>query len=714
MKRKILCLVLAVSLLAGTMIFHAAAVEDMTVSEDGAAFIREMMANELSANQLAAAESTVNAFARRYDLQLRQTQFDALVDFVMAYGSYVLTSGYQCETVIGSGSYTDLEVANAFCAWVKNGASFDQSRLTRRLREIKLFLYDDYTGTQCVPTVRYLIFNGNGGTLEDNTVLCYTLDAAYGTLPTATRSGKYFAGWYTASSGGAHICNSDTVTQNHTVYAHWSDEAVDSPNEKQDGDTPSDLTPPELKTTEAGVQFIKDHEGFLKYAVWDYSQYSIGYGSRCEAGEFPDGITEEEADYRLRVMLADFEKVVDAVLEKGTVEHTPQQYDAIMSFTYNLGRQWMKEDNQIYQFILYGGYENEMEFVNAIGKWINAGGTPLDGLARRRMSEANLYLNGEYAKTTGRYMRLTFNAMSGEAEYNYAYYRTGEALGALPNATRAGYQLVGWFDKVAGGTQYTEDTTAPGYANYTVYAHWEESDEPTEEPTEPGVEPTESDEPTQKPSESVTVEPTEESTEPGVEPTEAPTEPPHEDFGDVSPNSWYYTPVMTAVNRGLFSGISETEFSPDTTMTRAMLVTVLYRMDGSPEPTSVAPFTDVPRNMWFSKAVDWAYEKGVVNGISATEFGLELSVTREQLTTMLCRYAAACGYDVSARAELTAFADADRVSDYAKDALQWAVAWGILNGYDGKMLPAGEATRAQCAKMLTVFLDRCAEQSQPQ
>lgn len=709
MKRTILCLLLAFGLLAGMMTLEVAATEELHVSDAGVAFIREMMANELSTNQLSAAESAVNGFASRYGLSLRQTQFDALVDFVMAYGSYVLTNGYQCETLIGSGSYTDLEIANAFCAWVKNGASFDQARLTRRLREIKLFLYDDYTGTQCVPTFRYLIFNGNGGSPDDNTVLCYTLDAPYGALPTATRSGKYFAGWYTAASGGTHICNGDTVTQNHTVYAHWSDEAVESPNEKKDGDGTSDLTPPELKTTEAGVQFIKDHEGFLQYAVWDYSQYSIGYGSRCEAGEFPDGITEEEADYRLRVMLADFEKVVDAVLEKGTVEHTPQQYDAIMSFTYNLGRQWMKEDNQIYRFILYGGYENEMEFVNAIGKWINAGGTPLDGLARRRMSEANLYLNGEYAKTTGRYMRLTFNAMSGEAAYNYAYYRTGEPLGALPTATRAGYRLIGWFDKVAGGTQYTAETTAPGYANYTVYAQWEESDEPvTDAPTDT-TEPTEST--TGAPTDT-TEPPTEEPTEPPTEPpTEAPTEPPHEDFSDVSQSSWYYTPVMTAVNRGLFSGISETEFSPDTTMTRAMLVTVLYRMDGSPETTASAPFTDVPQGMWFSKAVDWAYEKGVVNGISATEFGLELSVTREQLTTMLFRYAAACGYDTSARAELTAFADAAQVSDYANGAIRWAVAWGILNGYDGKLLPAGEATRAQCAKMLTVFLDKCGEQA---
>lgn len=701
MKRAILCLALVFGLLVGLLPYEADAVERLSVSDAGAAFISEMMGSAAGQNQLSAAENAVNDFAERYGLTLRQTQFDALVDFVMAYGKYVLNNGYQCETVIGSGSYTDLEIANALCAWVKNGASFDQARLNRRLREIKLFLYDDYTGTQCVPTFRYIIFNGNGGSLEDNTVLCYTLDAPYGELPTATRSGKYFAGWYTASSGGSHICSTDVVTQNQTVYAHWSDTAVDDPNGKKENDEPTELNPPTLKTTEAGIQLIKDHEGFLKYAVWDYSQYSIGYGSRCEAGEFPDGITEEEADYRLRLMIADFEKVVDALLEKeATVEHTPQQYDAIISFTYNLGRQWMNADNQIYQFFLHGGYADEMEFVNAIGKWINAGGKPLDGLARRRMSEANLYINGEYAKTTNRYVRITFNAMSGEGEYSYAYYRTGEAIAALPQATREGYKLTGWFDKAVGGTQYTAETIAPAYGNFTVYAHWEVSDEP----------------PTQEPTTPPTSEPTQEPTEPPTsEPTQEPTEPPkYWDFSDVPQSMWYYTPVMTAVARGLFSGISETQFDPEGTMTRAMFVTVLYRMDGQPEVMGTSSFADVPRGMWFTMAVDWAHQHGVVKGITETQFGLELAVTREQLTTMLYRYAAACGYDVSARAGLDAFPDGNSVSEYAREAMQWAVACGILNGSDGKLLPAGEATRAQCAKMLTVFMDKYATAAQPQ
>ena len=242
--------------------------------------------------QLAAAEQSVNDFIACYDLTLNQQQFDALVDLVMAYGSTILTSGYQIEKVIAAGEYTDVQLANAFCSWVKGSdGSLSQQRLNRRLREIKLFLYGSYTGV-CDATFRYVIFNANGGTLDDNTVLCYAYGGTYAALPTASRSGKYFAGWYTAASGGTHLCNSDTVSQNYTVYAHWSDSAVENPNEPGATDPdpgPEPLPePPELKTTEAGVQFIKDHEGFVEYPMWDYGQYSIGYGSRC-----PDDKLEE-------------------------------------------------------------------------------------------------------------------------------------------------------------------------------------------------------------------------------------------------------------------------------------------------------------------------------------------------------------------------------------------------------------------------------------
>ena len=654
--------------------------QTLTTSEAGIAFVNEMMGGGYGGTaRLAGAEQTVNNFLSRNALSLNQQQFDALVDIVMQYGD-ILTDSYSWCKVIVSGSYTDAQIASAFCAWVKGSdGAFSQQNLNRRIREAKLFLYGSYTG-EGEASFRYLIFNANGGTLEDSTVLCYPYGGTYASLPTAKRSGKYFAGWYTASSGGTHVCNSDAVTQNNTVYAHWSDSAVTDPNggEQTDPDpNPEPLPePPELKTSEAGVQFIKDHEGFLQYAVWDYSQYSIGYGSRCDPEDYPNGITEEEADYLLRVMLADFEQTVDQLLEKSTVEHTQAQYDAVISFTYNLGRQWMSERYAVYQYILYGGYD-EMDFVNTMGSWCKAGGSFVAGLARRRMDEANLYLSGDYALGTKKYLCISYNGAKGEPEYAYRYYKTGEALGTLPTAKRAGYKLLGWYDKLSGGTEYTAQTLAPSYGTYTLYAHWESDPDAPPEP-EP---------------------------EPDPQPTPEPDPLPNISFTDVPESAWYYEWVARAVQIGLFSGMSETEFAPESHMTRAMLVTVLYRMDGEPAVTSKAPFTDVASGQWYSDAVNWAYANGVVNGITQTLFGLNEDITRQQLTTMLYRYARSKGYDCSTLAQLDSFSDAGAVAEYARESMQWTVANGIVSGDGGRLLPNGKATRAQCAKMVAVFYD---------
>lgn len=673
-------------------------VQTYTVSEQGRAFISEMMGGSFSESQLAAAETAVNSFIAAYSLSLDQQKFDALADLVMNYGDYILTSGYRVERVIGSGDYTELDVANALCSWVSEGGSFSQTRLNRRLREIKLFLYGSYDGI-CEASFRYVIFNANGGSLDDNTVLCYPLYGTYSNLPTASRSGYYFAGWYTASTGGTHVLNSDTVGGNQSVYAHWSEGEIEAPNDNDSVIVGNGEWPPlpALKTSEDCIAFIKAHEGFVAYPIADYGQYTIGYGTRYDPNNAPipisTPITEEEADYLLRHMLASFEQVVDAQFAKGTVEHTQAQYDAVISFTFNLGQQWINSDYKIYQYILHGGY-TEMEFVNTIGKWCNAGGSVLTGLARRRMDEANMYLNGDYTKGTSTYFFLQFNGCKGESSEKYRYYKTGEPLGSLPTATRKGYYLTGWYDKVSGGNQYTTETTAPSYVVYTVYAQWAEGEDPNQPPAE-----TDPPEETEPPVETAPPE----ETDPPKE-TDPPVDVPTEGFTDVPADAWFYEPVTLAVEAGLFSGVSENEFQPDGTMSRAMLATVLYRMSGE-ECSSGHPFTDVPEGTWYSDAIAWAYEKGIVKGVSETEFGVEEDVSRQQLVVMLQRYADYRGYDSTQSIGLTDFADADQVAEYALPAVQWAVACGIVNGSDGLLSPNGSATRAQCAKMLMCFLE---------
>ena len=172
--------------------------------------------------------------------------------------------------------------------------------------------------------------------------------------------------------------------ENLIVYAHWSSTPVENPNEDNGGSGEDPVT---LKTSEACIQFIKDHEGFSKFAYWDYGQWTIGYGTRCEKNEFPDGITEEEADQRLRLMLVDFEKWWTTCSMSSPLVHTQSQYDAMISFTFNLGPQWINPKYNIYQYFVYGGY-TEMEFVNTMGRWLSSSSEVVDGLARRRIDEA--------------------------------------------------------------------------------------------------------------------------------------------------------------------------------------------------------------------------------------------------------------------------------------------------------------------------------------
>ncbi len=685
--KRILCSFLLVLCLLTAMCPTTSAASSMKTSDAGIAFLNEMQ-NGASYN-LSSAEAAVNHFMDNYGLTLKQTQFDALVDLVVAYSSSMLSSGYRVETLIGSGSYTDAELASAFCSWVKGSdGSVSETNLRRRLREIKLFLYGSYDGN-CDAQFRYVIFNPNRGSLIDNSVICYPLGEKYGNLPIAQRSGYYFDGWHTTATGGQHLTNGTTVSTNLTVYAHWSETKVDAPNEGAGFELPV------LKISENCVNFIKAHEGFMKYAYWDYSQWTIGYGTRCDPDDYPNGITEEEADYQLRVMLKDFENTVDKALVKGTVQHSQQQYDAIISFTFNLGPQWIKSSNRIYQYILFG-YPTELDFVNSMGAWASAGGKVVQGLMQRRMAEADMYLNGNYERYSSRYFGAELNGGGGTPESKCKYYRAGEALGTLPTATREGYELIGWYTSATGGTKYTTQTVAPT-GTKTFYAIWKQAEEENTNPTDP----TESTQPDTSTSTTTpeTVPPTE-STAP-TEPTEPDVQ---EGFTDVPESAWYASYVAKAVEYGLFSGMSETEFAPEGTMTRAMLVAVIFRQAGSPVGAATSPFTDVVANEWYAPAVHWAYENGVVSGISETVFGVQGSITREQLVTMLYRYAASCGCDISKQADLSNFSDSDRVSDYAFDAMRWAVATGILSGSDGQLLPQGNATRAQCAKIMVDFL----------
>lgn len=178
-------------------------------------------------------------------------------------------------------------------------------------------------------------------------------------------------------------------------------------------------------------------------------------------------------------------------------------------------------------------------------------------------------------------------------------------------------------------------------------------------------------------------------------------------YQDVQQSDWYYSAVSFAYYNGLMNGVADTLFDPNGTMTRAMLVTVLWRLDGG-SADGTSPYTDVPEGTWYTDGVIWATENGIVNGVGNGKFDPNGTVTREQIATILYRYAAYRGVDVSDRASLDLFTDAGAVSDYARAPMQWAVQTKLISGrLDHKQLylaPQSGGTRAEVATILMRFL----------
>ncbi len=180
-------------------------------------------------------------------------------------------------------------------------------------------------------------------------------------------------------------------------------------------------------------------------------------------------------------------------------------------------------------------------------------------------------------------------------------------------------------------------------------------------------------------------------------------------FTDVASSEWYYEAVQYVYNNELMNGMSATTFEPNSTTTRGMIVTMLYRLENEPTAAS-AGFTDVAAGQWYTDAVNWAAANNIVNGYGDDQFGPTDTITREQMMAILYRYAQYKGYDVTASADLSAYTDAANISSYAVSAMQWAVGEGLINGItDTTLVPGGSATRAQVAAILMRFCENVAK-----
>ena len=256
-------------------------------------------------------------------------------------------------------------------------------------------------------------------------------------------------------------------------------------------------------------------------------------------------------------------------------------------------------------------------------------------------------------------------------------YTEGTVTVLPTNVTKPGYTFLGWFTAYTGGVQVRQiEATETG--DKTFYARWQKTVLPPP-PVTPGT---------------------------PVTPAR-PAAPVGLPFADVSSSDWFYNDVRYVYEKGIMDGTGADRFSPNAPLTRAMIVTILYRMDGSPSVSGSSDFTDVAAGKWFAKAVAWAAANGIVNGYGDSLFGPNDPVTREQLAAILYRYAVYGGMTaVTLEENLGSFADTAQLSAYAIQAMNWAVGQGLINGSGSNLVPKAQATRAQVAAIIHRYLER--------
>lgn len=273
---------------------------------------------------------------------------------------------------------------------------------------------------------------------------------------------------------------------------------------------------------------------------------------------------------------------------------------------------------------------------------------------------------------------ITYVTDGGTINGEYPTTYTKGTVTVLPtDVTKPGYTFLGWFTAYIGGVQVRQiEATETG--DKTFYARWQKTVLPPP-PVTPGT---------------------------PVTPAR-PAAPVGLPFADVSGSDWFYNDVRYVYEKGIMDGTGADRFSPNAPLTRAMIVTILYRMAGSPAMSGASDFKDVDSNKWFAKAVAWAAANGIVNGYGSGLFGPNDPVTREQLAAILYRYAVYGGMTaVTLEENLGSFADTAQLSAYAIQAMNWAVGQGLINGSGSNLVPKAQATRAQVAAIIHRYLER--------
>jgi len=419
------------------------------------------------------------------------------------------------------------------------------------------------------------------------------------------------------------------------------------------------------------VEFIASKEGFAQYQYEDAGRHWIGFGNEIEDNQYPDGITKEQA-YELMKNHID-EKIVPVLnqyLVSNNISVNQYQYDALVSLTYNVGESWMN-GYRISNYLKNGiSKYTDVQIADALGCISHQGSSVLVGLINRRLAEAKVFLYGDYSGNSSKeFCWIITDVKDVENGNDVFIFEKGKQYGYLPTArTEEGMYFLGWKNDSTGAMMSLTDMVT---GNVRASAVW--SDQYEEQVSTDIVLP----------------------------------------YTDVDGNAWYYPAVRLCYVNGLMGGTSDTTFAPNLNMTRAMLVTVLWRMEGSPVVSTEMKFTDVPEGQWYTNAIRWASATGIVNGTSETTFEPNSNITREQLVKVIYSYylqvTGTQPEDYQGAMGMAGYEDAGSISSWAYSAFYWAKLNGIVQGSDGKLNPQGLATRAQVAQILYNFMSMVAD-----
>ena len=393
-----------------------------------------------------------------------------------------------------------------------------------------------------------------------------------------------------------------------------------------------------MTITEEGLDLIKGFEGFTATAIPDGGQWSIGYGNACDPADYPNGITEEEASELLAQAVTQFEGYVNSFLDQYGITLSQNEFDALVSITYNLGPSWIQPSYRFWSMLIDGlEHYTDNEIASAIGVWCHVGTQIHTGVLQRRIREIRLFLYGD--STAGSNFRyLIFNGNGGSVETDILLYQEGSTYMEFTEAERDGYYFAGWYTAAEGGTRILESDVAE--TNRTVYAHWSQ--------TPVAYEPSTS-------------------------------------FSDIKTSDWFYPYVTELASEDVISGYSDGTYRPESAVTVGQALKLILLSAGYSEQAAV-------NWHWASGYAAFAVANGFADAGEVAD--LEAPISRLLVAQIAC---SALGLTPAAGG--TAFADTD---DGAVTALyQAGILEGSLDRNGNRLYyPEQSLKRSEIAKIV--------------